>query len=938
MSDRDPETTEPRLHGIDGAVFADEVEAIVARREIAARRPDPGSRAAPQQRAGTAEELRAALEHRRAKHGDEVGGRPSPALGLAGLSLSGGGIRSATFNLGVLQVFAKRGLLRWFDYLSTVSGGGYIGSALSSTLLFETEDESAGGREAPFGASFVHRMGHDEPRLIKHLRSGRDYLAPGGIKDLARIPAVLLRGIVVNLLVVTPLIGLLAVVTAVAPPFGVYFHQLEFTGFSAEQLGRGDVILENAAEFFLPTLLFGALFVVWSAVFPFVATLRRRAPWAVRNRFELGFSSLLLAIGVVGAMNALPYIYYVVFNGTFEHSSPWRVGVAALAAVLPIATSLRNSAARSAPISHLFVKLRLLAAGLLGPLILLSMYLGMALVVLEPLTYPFGTEDSALNVAARVLAPELEEPTSSIVAASDPSVYETWAHGLWESLGGDPDDAPADDTPYYEFLVRALEADNAHLAASLGPFKRQFRPAIALRLSPIGMRLFGENRFIEPLRKNLDIDPRTREPYASVAAGELIFRDASRRDQALALARASEELRKDIVLTHSAILLALMALLASYVTFFVDVNKTGLHRFYRDRLSLAYLYDPRDPDGTGGRADNLKLTEIDPSRSGGPYHLVNAALNIPATEIADLQGRASDFFVMAPRWSGSSASGHTRTADFEEIWDRDTTLATALAVSGAAAAPQMGVHTSKTLTLIMTLLNIRLDYWVPNPAVLDRRRHGATRVPGPTYLLREISGQMTVRTPFINLSDGGHIENLGLYALLRRRCKYIIACDAEQDIDLTMPSLGKLTAYARMDDGIWIDWGGTLGRLARNAQSGFSSAHWAIGKIHYGHETGRIIYIKSSMCGHEWPDQMAYRAQCPEFPQQSTGEQFFDESQFEAYRALGYLIASQLFPDRKNRVDSIEDFFDRAETLAAPRYGSDHEAEPQGSSDTGTTV
>src|SRR5262249_7773400 len=47
---------------------------------------------------------------------------------LMGLAFSGGGIRSATFNLGMLQSLARLNLLSKFDYLSTVSGGGYIGS------------------------------------------------------------------------------------------------------------------------------------------------------------------------------------------------------------------------------------------------------------------------------------------------------------------------------------------------------------------------------------------------------------------------------------------------------------------------------------------------------------------------------------------------------------------------------------------------------------------------------------------------------------------------------------------------------------------------------------------------------------------------------------------------------------------------------------------
>ncbi|MGD8331094.1 MAG: hypothetical protein PVJ49_16820, partial [Acidobacteriota bacterium] len=290
------DAAEPRhLNEIEGKVFGEEIDAILERREVVARRPNPGDHEAPTATAGRADELRQLLTERGHAHPQEDESiAPDPDLGLVGLSISGGGIRSATFNLGIIQVFAKRGLLRWFDYLSTVSGGGYIGSALSSTLLFETKVEGGGGKQAPFGESFVHMMGKEEPQLLKHLRSGRDYLAPGGIRDMARIPAILLRGIVVNLLVVAPLIGLLAILSAVAPPFGVFFYQFEFTGFSPEQLGRGDVILENAALFFLPTLIFAGIFVAWSVLFPMVAKLRPSNSWAQRNRFELSFSTCLM--------------------------------------------------------------------------------------------------------------------------------------------------------------------------------------------------------------------------------------------------------------------------------------------------------------------------------------------------------------------------------------------------------------------------------------------------------------------------------------------------------------------------------------------------------------------------------------------------------------------------------------------------------------------
>jgi predicted acylesterase/phospholipase RssA len=62
-----------------------------------------------------------------------LAGRPD-VQNLVGLALSGGGIRSATFNLGVLQGLQSRNALRIFDYLSTVSGGGFIGAWWSAWL------------------------------------------------------------------------------------------------------------------------------------------------------------------------------------------------------------------------------------------------------------------------------------------------------------------------------------------------------------------------------------------------------------------------------------------------------------------------------------------------------------------------------------------------------------------------------------------------------------------------------------------------------------------------------------------------------------------------------------------------------------------------------------------------------------------------------------
>jgi hypothetical protein len=93
-----------------------------------------------------------------------------------GLALSGGGIRSATFNLGLLQGLAGLGLLHFFDFLSTVSGGGYIGGWLSAWI------KRGGGTGAVQKELQTDRSsraaGTDEAGAIRHLRRYSNYLAP----------------------------------------------------------------------------------------------------------------------------------------------------------------------------------------------------------------------------------------------------------------------------------------------------------------------------------------------------------------------------------------------------------------------------------------------------------------------------------------------------------------------------------------------------------------------------------------------------------------------------------------------------------------------------------------------------------------------------------------------------------------------------------------
>ncbi len=212
--------------------------------------------------------------------------------------------------------------------------------------------------------------------------------------------------------------------------------------------------------------------------------------------------------------------------------------------------------------------------------------------------------------------------------------------------------------------------------------------------------------------------------------------------------------------------LVAVVVVGGLIYFFVfDLNATATHRHYRDKLAEAYLIQPRGTDVTrfdSGVAVPLSTLGKQPR---APYHLINAALNVPGSKNPTMQGRLTDFFLFSARYCGTPLTGYFPTEDWERR-DPHLDLGTAMAVSGAAAAPQMGLGTMRHLSFWLALLNVRLGYWLPNPA-----KPPATGAPGLVCLLREMLGNMHEESRWLNVSDGGHIENLGVYELLRRRCK-----------------------------------------------------------------------------------------------------------------------------------------------------------------------
>jgi len=311
-----------------------------------------------------------------------------------------------------------------------------------------------------------------------------------------------------------------------------------------------------------------------------------------------------------------------------------------------------------------------------------------------------------------------------------------------------------------------------------------------------------------------------------------------------------------------------------------------------------------------------------------PYHLINTALNIEASKFANRRGRNADFFVFSPLFSGSEATGYVETARMEQKM-AGLTAGAAMAISGAAASSNMGSATVKPLVPTLAILNIRLGYWLTNPRKVagDLKKPVLQWLFDKLYFMKELFGLLTEDSETVYLTDGGHIENLGIYELLRRRCKLIIAIDSEADPEMSFGSLVTLERYARIDFGlrIGLPWAAIrdatrqASKYARETGGLPSGAahgpHCALGTIYYPRKvgdkndvnsTGVLLYVKSSFTGDENDYVVDYKRRNPDFPHETTLDQLFTEEQFEAYRNLGFHAVNSAFKRTDNDLVSMD--------------------------------
>jgi hypothetical protein len=351
-------------------------------------------------------------------------------------------------------------------------------------------------------------------------------------------------------------------------------------------------------------------------------------------------------------------------------------------------------------------------------------------------------------------------------------------------------------------------------------------------------------------------------------------------------------------------------------------NAHGSHRVYRDRLMEAFL--PDEEAVAEGRwrpvkdAPGFPLTGCSSATTQGPYPLINASLTTSSSRNPQLRGRGADSFLLSPLYCGSTATGWLPT----HAWLQGRmTLVNATSISAAAADPHaapagQGATRGPLLSVLLAILNLRLGFLARNPHPDARKPWLGFRpnliVPG---LSQNLLGRGLAETrPYIELADGGNFENLGLYELVRRRVDVIVVSDASEDPAVAFGSLGNAVERVRADFGVTIafdDRDRDLEGLLPGS-GGFDPASrayeltrraWAVGRIRYpvGDGTpakeGVLLYVKATLVPGLAADVLAFKAAHPSFPNESTFNQMFDESRFEAYRELGRSAALAMLSD-----------------------------------------
>ncbi|HSA55401.1 MAG TPA: hypothetical protein VLE53_06830 [Gemmatimonadaceae bacterium] len=847
-----------------------------------------------------------------------------------GMALSGGGIRSATLSLGFFQGLARRGLVRSIDYLSTVSGGGYFGGFFGHLLQREA---ARAKKQGAIPDDLADRILRDPAApAIRYLRENGRYLSPNGSGDVLAAAAVALRNWVA-VIVVLVLLALVLLAGATMIRFASLDGLSRWVALSS---------LPAPVAALSPYLLAGAIAFLVLAVPP------GWAYWLVRDNPQSD------GIGVTAAKWFAPVVGFVaaagILLGTARDSGAGPLGTAewviVIAGILATLTMLRFALGLFTGIGQPHRQRRHLTRGLMRALVVIGVLLAI------------GVVDSIGQWLASLQ--DLRGPSLMAGVAA--------AGGL-------------------------LRKQILQLATRVRANERPAIPTRVLLYAGAVLLIVGLLGIVAAV------------PHLMVRSGA---------------AGASSLVPPDGWFGPLAVLFAVsMVLVIAVSRVWSFINRSTLHALYEARLRRAYLgasNPARSGEGENRPAvtdphpgDGMTLEEYDPSRWGGPIHLINVTVNETVSGRSQVQQRDRKGTGMAigpagisvgttdhalwserPKESALERFQHAASDVAQGLWKGTVGVATGsfrtkrgrrtgseaanapfrvfagvakpelldvgqwIAISGGAVSTGLGARTNIALSLLLGFFNVRLGYWWLSGVDPDLR-FGQTARSSVHLALIMLRRLLAVQSALLDewlarfpgvarrewyLTDGGHFENLGGYELLRRRLPFIIVCDNEEDCDYQFDGLANLVRKARTDldaeitflsDDDLAAWNGprlpdclgSLDALRRgrrsveplperyngssrfvvdDAREGLSLKHAALARVEYGAgrpdgltEAGWLLYVKPSLDGDEPIDVLRYHTEHPDFPHESTGDQFFAEAQWESYRKLGEHLALELF-------------------------------------------
>lgn len=881
---------------------------------------------------------------------------------LMGVAFSGGGIRSSTISLGVAQAFAKYNRLLDFDYCSTVSGGGYFGSFMTSLFMPDSirgnaprpQPDPALPQDRPKDtAQFALKVLADNAQQeeiddpfnpaggrIRHplwwLRQHSRYMAPNGPSDYqAAITYFIRNWSGLMFVIIAALAMLFATSTALTT---IIYHWrsntadiFSFTGHLVEDCASACMTVDGKHYFrwsvsplvVLP--LFGyALCAVFAEAYWLTIWAERGATHyfflikakGAPSRWRLNANCVVLAL--VTGIPAWAFSPAGVMSGKAVQAH-WQLASSVVLGVMAVSSLTQlllvlfidshylpsadpqikddGNAQSTDGIAPLIVEIRRRLTRSLS-LLLLCSTIGLLLVVLGALgraAYSFASGGQGwAGAGLLVLA-----PVASTIVAKAPKWF--------------------GDGRLAAFLGRQIW--NIALVAAILLYALL---AIAVDVGVQALAFDGPEWTRTDYWKGGNYSWSSSPPYF-----------------------------------NSMFWTWLMISVMFFITgsFPAFLNLSSLHGLYGTRLTRAFL-------GAGNvvrlRNKSSGPTDSDPgdqipmaayqhaamsNQTFAPFHLVNTTLNetVSPTRSQLLErDRKGVPLVFAPEGAFLAA----RSKQDEAISWKELDQAEALsvgqlcAISGAAFSSGMGMNTTLGGSLMLVFANIRLGYWWHVRDALAQSLPPYTppntilawlwrRIP-PTYahLLLEMFGMYFRSGDYVNISDGGHFENTGAYEMLRRKVPTILVCDNGQDHACAFEDMENLIRKARIDLGMEIsvpshsevariidaagaqlflntdsgDWRdgllarAPLGSSAPASQKAFclllkvvdcSDPNWK----------GHILWMKPCLFDGVPEDVLGYGRRNPNFPQQSTLDQFFDEAQWESYRKLGFTMGSKLLTE-----------------------------------------